>query len=158
MLNVNPWNILFTVINLLVLYFGLRHFLYKPVISIMDKRKKLYDDEKAAIDKERQEALALKDEARKKLESVEKEAQTILTNARNHAKDEADRIEAEASFKAKLMLENTRRDCQDEQMRLRRETELEIARLAVMAAKKIVSDPSVIQDDASAYEELVKNA
>ena len=35
MLNINFWNIAFTVINLLVLYLFLKHFLMKPLMEIM---------------------------------------------------------------------------------------------------------------------------
>ena len=38
MLNINFWNIAFTVINLLVLYLFLKHFLMKPLMEIMEKR------------------------------------------------------------------------------------------------------------------------
>ena len=39
MLNINFWNIAFTVINLLVLYLFLKHFLMKPLMEIMEKRQ-----------------------------------------------------------------------------------------------------------------------
>ena len=37
-------NLLYTIINLVVLYLLLRHFLIKPVTEIMEKRKKLIED------------------------------------------------------------------------------------------------------------------
>ena len=33
------WNVLFTIINLLILYFGLRKFLIKPVTNVMEQRR-----------------------------------------------------------------------------------------------------------------------
>lgn len=158
MLNVNPWNILFTILNLLILYFGMRHFLYKPILGIMEKRKKLLDDERAMIEKEKDDALAMKLEAQRKLDSVENEAKVFMTNARNHAKDEADRITAEASFKARLMIENTKRECEEEKAKVRKDTESEIAKLAVMAARKLVTNAVLDESDTSVYDDFLKQA
>ena len=33
------WNLLFTVINLLILYFLMKRFLFKPVNEILEKRQ-----------------------------------------------------------------------------------------------------------------------
>ena len=33
------WNVVWTIINLLVLFVALRHFLYNPVMKVMDERK-----------------------------------------------------------------------------------------------------------------------
>ena len=41
MLNINIWNIAFTVINLLVLYIFMKHFLIGPVRKILDERKQM---------------------------------------------------------------------------------------------------------------------
>lgn len=35
------WNVLFTIINLLILYFGLRKFLIKPVTNVMEQRRQM---------------------------------------------------------------------------------------------------------------------
>ncbi len=38
------WNVVWTIINLLVLFVALRHFLYNPVMKVMDERKKMIDE------------------------------------------------------------------------------------------------------------------
>ena len=43
MLNLNIWNVAFTVINLLVLYLFMKHFLIGPVRSILDERKQMIE-------------------------------------------------------------------------------------------------------------------
>ena len=37
-------NLVWNIVNLVVLYLLLRHFLFKPVMGIMDKRKKIIED------------------------------------------------------------------------------------------------------------------
>ena len=43
MLRISVWNIAFTIINILVLFFFMRHFLMKPVMEILEERKKLVE-------------------------------------------------------------------------------------------------------------------
>ena len=45
MLNINFWNIAFTIINILVLYLFLKHFLMKPVMAILEERKQMVEKE-----------------------------------------------------------------------------------------------------------------
>ena len=40
-------NLLYTVVNILVMYALLRKFLFKPVQDVLDKRQKMVDDELA---------------------------------------------------------------------------------------------------------------
>ena len=37
------WNVIFTIVNLIVLYLGLRKFLIGPVTKVMDQRKQLIE-------------------------------------------------------------------------------------------------------------------
>ena len=45
MLNINFWNIAFTIINILVLYLFLKHCLMKPVMAILEERKQMVEKE-----------------------------------------------------------------------------------------------------------------
>lgn len=45
MLNINIWDIVWTVVNLLIFFILLRIFLFKPVMKVMDERKKKIQDD-----------------------------------------------------------------------------------------------------------------
>ena len=45
MLNINFWNIAFTIINIVVLYLFLKRFLMKPLMSILEERKQMVEKE-----------------------------------------------------------------------------------------------------------------
>ena len=68
MLSIDPWNILWTVVNLLVLYLVFKKFLFKPVMKVINARedmiKQQFDDAK----KSQEEADALKASYDEKLE------------------------------------------------------------------------------------------
>ena len=82
MLSIDPWNILWTVVNLLVLYLVFKKFLFKPVMKVINARedmiKQQFDDAK----KSQEEADALKASYDEKLESAKTEADEIIVNAR----------------------------------------------------------------------------
>ena len=69
MLNINPWNMVMIVINLLVLYAIFRKFLYKPVMNVIHRREELiqgqFDSAKKTQD-ERPMRLFLQQEIRQK--------------------------------------------------------------------------------------------
>ena len=53
--------IIFTIINLVILYVAMRHFLIGPIQSVLAKRKELIDSQFAKAEEKEAEALELKD-------------------------------------------------------------------------------------------------
>ena len=62
MLNVSPLNLLFTVLNLLVLFLLMKKFLYKPVLGVIEKRKELIDQQFELAQGAKAEAAVLKEQ------------------------------------------------------------------------------------------------
>lgn len=56
------WNLLFTLINLIVFYFLMRKFLIKPITNIMEERKKLIENGLSQARQNQDEALKLKEQ------------------------------------------------------------------------------------------------
>ena len=57
-------NILWTIINLLILYALMKHFLFQPVHDILDKRKQEIESDFALANQQKQEALESKNKAK----------------------------------------------------------------------------------------------
>ena len=88
MLSINPWNILWTVVNLLVIYAIFRKFLFQPVMNVINAREKMINNQfKSAKDAE-DEADKLKKEYHDKIKTAKTEADQILADAKERA-DEA---------------------------------------------------------------------
>ena len=62
MLNLDPWTVLWTGINLVVLYLLMRHFLFKPVTAMMEQRTKAIEDGLSQAEAAKQAAQALDQE------------------------------------------------------------------------------------------------
>ena len=84
------WNLVFTIINLLLLYLLLKKFLFKPVCEMMDKREKLIHDQMAEAEAEKAEAMKLKADYEETLKNARQEAAKITDAARARAGKEYD--------------------------------------------------------------------
>ena len=67
-------NLLYTVVNVLILFLLLRKFLYKPVMGIIAQRQKQVDDALNAAETSKKEAAAAMNAAQDKLRNVDTEA------------------------------------------------------------------------------------
>ena len=67
-------NLLYTVVNVLILFLLLRKFLYKPVMGIIAQRQKQVDDALYAAETSKKEAAAAMNAAQDKLRNVDTEA------------------------------------------------------------------------------------
>ena len=137
MLSIDPWNILWTVVNLLVLYLVFKKFLFKPVMKVINARedmiKQQFDDAKKS-----QEADALKASYDEKLESAKTEADEIIVNARNRAQEEHEAALKKTRKETEVMLEKAKADIATEKEKATEAAQADIARLALIAARKIV--------------------
>ena len=67
-------NLLYTVVNVLILFLLLRKFLYKPVMGIIAQRQKQVDDALNAAETSKKEAAAAMNAAQDKLRNGDAEA------------------------------------------------------------------------------------
>ena len=131
MLSVDPWNILWTVVNLLVLYLVFKKFLYQPVMKVIEARENMVKQQFDNAKKDQDEASKLKAEYHEKLENAKTEADQIAEE--EHAKT-LERTRGEAEH----MLEKAKVDIANEQEKATQAAQAEIAKLALIAARKIV--------------------
>lgn len=138
MLSIDPWNILWTVVNLLVLYAIFKKFLYQPVMNVINARDEMVKSRFADAKKEQEDAKALKAEYQDKLESAKTEADQIILEARDRAQKEHERTLEKTRVEADAMLEKAKSDIANEQEKATRDAQAKIAELALLAAKKIM--------------------
>ena len=145
-------NLVWNIINLVVLYLLLRHFLFKPVMGIMDKRRQIIEDGLRNAQDAQNDAMKMKQEYEDALKGAKQESVQIVENARSAAKNEYDRIVAEAGEKAGSIIENAKETVRVERERTMRELQGEIAGLAVASAAKIVGRTA----DEDLYDQFLK--
>ena len=132
--------LVWTIINLIVLFLLLRHFLINPVSNIMEQRRKLIADGLQNAQDTQDEANRLKAEYEEALSGAKKESAEIVDKARIDARAEYDRIVGEAGAKAGNILENAKENVRIEREQTMKELQSQIAGLAIASAEKIVGD------------------
>ena len=138
MLNINPWNMVMIVINLLVLYAIFRKFLYKPVMNVIHQREELIQGQFDSAKKTQDDALQLKADYEEKLQKANVKADEIILAARDQAKEEREKAVLETQAKTNRMIEKAKADIEKEQKQAQQEVQGEIAKLALIAARKII--------------------
>ena len=144
--------ILWVIIDLIILYFILKKFLFGRVRDVIARRegqiKKSYDD--AASVKADAQALHEKYEAQQ--QSAQAEAANIRMEAIKKANAEYDRILGEAGDRSDQMIEEAKKKAQAAAEIERREAEEKITDLVKNAAAKLVDS----QTDEQMYDAFLK--
>ena len=138
MLKIDPWNIIWTIVNLLFLYFVFKKFLFDRVMDVINKRDEMIKQQFASAQKEKAAAAALKEQYHEKLDSAKKEADQIIIDARARAEEEQERTLERTRDEAEHMLEKARTDIENEKEQATKAAQADIAKLAILAARKIV--------------------
>ena len=81
------WNLLFTVINLLILYVLMKRFLFKPVNEILEKRQREEDARLSAAEEAKNSALKSKEEYEASIKNAEQEKKKIMQQAETAVRD-----------------------------------------------------------------------
>lgn len=154
MLSLNM-NLVWNIMNLIVLYLLLKKFLFKPVTSIMEKRRQMIEEGFADAEHIRQEALLMKQQYERALQGAKTQSGQILEEARTEAKQEYNRIVQSADTEAGKILKNARETISQEKEKALGEMKSEIADLAMAAAAKIVEEQGSGQ---AVYDQFLKEA
>ena len=138
MLNINVWDILWTVINLLIFYLLLRKFLFKPVLSMMERREQMIKDDLDKAKKASEEAEQMKAEYETKLQEAQAEAVKIATTAKQRADRESAEIVEDARAEAAHIIEDAQKTIERDREAAMSSAKEQIAGLAVMAASRVL--------------------
>ncbi len=127
-------------VNFGLLMVVLTYFLYTPVLKLLRERQEkiaqsLKDAEAASKAREDAEA-----EKRSIVAAANQEAVAMAERAALHAKEKATAIEAEAVLKAAQAKAAAETAAEELKARALKESEAEIAKLAILAAEKVLRD------------------
>lgn len=99
-ISVNIWQILISLLNLLILFLILKRFLYKPVKNILAKRQAEIDGQYESAQMAEKAAFESKAEWEKKMTDAEATADSMIKNAAETAEMRGEKIISEAKERA----------------------------------------------------------
>ena len=150
------WNLVWTIINLIVLYLLMKKFLIGPVLGIMEKRKACIakEMEEARVSREKAEELKLQYE--KSLAMAKEESSQILENAKTDARQARESIVKNANNEAAKIIEAAQNTARQENAM--QGAKKEIAQLAMQAAKKLLLEKSDENSNDMLYDKFLAKA
>lgn len=130
--------IIIQIFNFVVLTTILAYFLYNPVLNLLREREErisqgLKDAEAAKAAKE-----AAEDEKRRILTRANQEADEVAVRAKQHAQEQATEIVSTAEVRAESVIKDAEIKSEEIKDRARKESEAEVAKLAILAAEKVL--------------------
>lgn len=151
-------SLVFTIINLIVLYLLMKKFLFGPVIRVMEQRKNMIDEQFASARESEQKALEMKSQYEHALKSAKEESFRIVDQAKSEANVRAERIVQDANMQAGQLIARAKEDIRTEQDAAMKEIEGKVAELAMDAAAKIMAEGNGSQKDLSLYDQFLEKA
>ena len=103
-ISVNLWQIVISLINLVLLFLIIKRFLFKPVKNVLAKRQSEIDERYAEAELAENEAESSRREWQEKLSGAENEANSIIQKATDNAKYRGEKLIAEAEEKAESIV------------------------------------------------------
>ena len=158
MLTTSIVNIACTIINLLILYFIAKKFLFQRIDNIFMQRKEEVDEATKAADKATQEAINTKKEYEKKIELADEEKEQILSDIKKQGYDEHERIVNDAKKKGEQILIEAKHNAEVENERAKEVYAAQLTDMVIDAASKIAATKHSTQDDLELYDKFISEA
>lgn len=149
-------NLIFTVINVLVLCIAVRVFLWKPIHKILDQRQAQVDQDFADAAQAKAQAEAIVAEQESLRANIEQAKADAVSEATAQAKAESVRIVATAKERAAAIVEDAEADARSRKEAILREAQSEITEIIVAATAKVAGVP--VGGDSDLYDAFLEKA
>ncbi len=151
-------NLVFTIINVLLLYAVVRIFLFKPIKKILAARQEEVEAQYAKAEEAQADAEALKEEYAKSMSGVEDQKRLAVAVARGKASREAGRIVENAKAEAETILANAQRNAEEEKQRRLQQAQEDIADMVAQVSTKLVTASDSADNDRALFDRFLEMA
>ena len=158
MLDFQLSTIIFTIINLLVLYLFLRKFLFGRVNAVLEERAKLIQEQLDAAEQGKAQVQALQDQYEEKLSGAREEAARIVSDAQLRAQRAYDDRVAQAGAESRRIQAEAEARIATQRQEMLRGVRQEVAQLAVLAASQVARKELDRESDRAMVEEFLAEA
>lgn len=138
-------------VNFGILLLVLRLFLFKPIMKVMDERKRKIEEGLHASAKAAQAAESSQEESRRALEAARAEGREAIARAQETAARLSTELEAQARREADGIVERARAEIERERQQAVQSLRAEFADLTVRAAERVVGQSL----DRNAHQRLI---
>lgn len=148
-------NLVFTIINLLVLYFLMKKFLFKPVNNIIAKREEAIQKQYNDANEAKAQANELKTQYEASLAGAKEDSAKLVQEAREKARVEYDRIVKSADDEVTKKMQKAEETIEEEKRKSLRSMQDQIEDLVVAAATKVVGEQVNAENSHKLYDDFI---
>lgn len=148
--------ILAQIVNFFILFFVLKMFVYKPVLSLLEKRKNMVEQSVHNSQKIEERLVSLENERKKILSDASANAMTVMEQAKKEGAEEHQKALTNAKKEISDLAQRYRSQLKSEKDQMFDELKAEVAVLIVNSCEKILRK-EFTKEDQSRLEEAIKN-
>ena len=132
---INGFTILATIINFVVFYYILKHFLFNPINKILNARGSKISESLKKAEENEKKAEILRIENEEKLKNAKEQGKSIVEKYKQDADEMSKDIVESANNEATIIMDRTKREIQTERLKAEEEVKLQVVDLAVMISE-----------------------
>ena len=156
-ISVNIWQILISMVNLLILTLIIKKFLYKPVKKIMDARRAAIDEDYAQAKTAREEAEQTRQNSEEAMAAAKMTGDQIIADANRTADFRSNEIVAEARERASEIRRQAEADAVLERRKAEDEMKHEIANVSAQLTGKLLQREINEEDHRNLIDSFLKD-
>ena len=137
-ISVNLWQILVSLLNLVLLFLIIKKFLYQPVKNVLKSRQDKIDEQNSQAEAYLSEAEETKAQLEAKLNNAENQADEILNEATVNATRRKEKILAEARDEADAIIRQAKTNAELEMKKAESDIKTQIVDVSFELSKKII--------------------
>ena len=147
---------MFLLMAVFFLFFGMSYLLFDPARKLLADRQARIDNDITTAKDDRESAAALKAEYEGKLKEIDKEAEAILSEARQKAIKNENKIIDEAKEEAARIIKRAQQEAELEKKHAMDDMKQEMIQIASLMAQKVVAASINTQIQDTLVEETLK--
>ena len=155
--SIAPWTMIFTWINLIILVFVMKKFLFKPVMNIFAQRENEIGSMYEKAEESQKNAEKMESEYAEKLSAAKEEASRIMKDATHEATLRSEQIVSEAQKKASAIVTKAHKEIEREKENAVSEIKSDIASIAIDIAQKVIEKDLTSSDHERLLEEFIES-
>ena len=156
-ISVNIWQILISMVNLLILTLIIKKFLYKPVKKMMDARRAAIDEDYAQAKTAREEAEQTRQNYEEAMAAAKMTGDQIIADANRTAEFRSNEIVAEARERASEIRRQAEADAVLERKKAEDEMKHEIANVSAQLTGKLLQREINEEDHRNLIDSFLKD-
>lgn len=154
-ISVNLWQIVVSLLNLLLLFLIVKLFLFKPVEKMIAKRQENINDKFAEAENAKNAALSDMEKWNEKLKNADKEADLVMQNAIDSAKINGDKIISDAKEKADGIVKQAKEKAEAQKKNAEEFIKSQIVDISALVAEKMINREVKTEDHKNLIDEFI---